>query len=1026
MKMHPQFPFFLFSVVVCCRLLSGNLLMAGDWPTYRADAARSGYTGESLPRKLAPRWIYQARHAPRPAWSGRDTRMPFDRALLPVVSGESVYFGSSADGKVYALDASTGAMRWEFFTGGPVRFPPAVNADRVFVASDDGFLYCLAAADGRVLWKLRGGSSDSRVLGNDRMISRWPARGGPAIADGVVYFAAGIWPSEGIFVYAVDVTDGRVIWCNDDSGAMEMPQPHGGAVAKSGISGQGNLVVAGRLLLVPTGRGVPAALDRRTGQLLYFHLQQYRALGGSEIAAAGSHFLHSGAIFDVATGHAADGSLATMAAAVAPDRIVCAVKDELVALDRRSMWTRRQGTDRKGQPVEKTVLDAPVWRMKSPLDRTLELSVAGRQIIACGEDRICVIDQDTQATVFASPTDGAPFAPVVAGGRLFVATDRGFLYCFDGGKSREPKRIGPVSNPTPVKRDPLYHRAASEIIEQTGVTAGYCLDLGCGDGSLAEELAEQTDLQILAIDPDAANVAAARRRLDAAGLYGVRVTVDQGDPAATDYPDYFANLVVSGRSVTAALPAGAEAELNRIVRPYGGQACLGRPGEMTKTVRGELAGAGTWTHQYCNPANTNCSADLLARGPLAMLWFTDWGFPMPSRHGRGPAPLVLDGRLFVEGLDGLLAVDAYNGRRLWEYPLPGILHAYDGEHLMGTAGTGSNLCLSRDGLFVRTGGKCLRIDPISGKLLAEYQPPRQEDGREGTWGLVAVVGQTLFGTLSDTEHVVGWRYQKGDMSTQFTESIQLFAIDVASKKLKWTYQPEHSIRNNSVAIAASRVYLIDRPTAAADLLSAKTDSRRGQPLPPHPPGTLVALDAETGQPAWTTPDAYGTTLAVSEEHDILVMSYQDTRFKLDSEIGGRMAALRASSGAILWDVAAKYASRLLINGSTIYAQPGAWDLLSGEPQEFDFQRSYGCGTLAGSRHLLVYRSATLGYTDLSDNRGTENYGGIRPGCWINALPAAGLVLVPDATDRCTCSYLIKASVALQTQTSTPQSLRGSR
>ena len=62
--------------------------------------------------------------------------------------------------------------------------------------------------------------------------------------------------------------------------------------------------------------------------------------------------------------------------------------------------------------------------------------------------------------------------------------------------------------------------------------------------------------------------------------------------------------------------------------------------------------------------------------------------------------------------------------------------------------------------------------------------------------------------------------------------------------------------------------------------------------------------------------------------------------------------------------------------------------------------------------MLVYRSATVGYIDLLHDYGTENYGGIRPGCWINAIPAGGLVLMPDATDRCRCSYLNKASIAL--------------
>ena len=68
--------------------------------------------------------------------------------------------------------------------------------------------------------------------------------------------------------------------------------------------------------------------------------------------------------------------------------------------------------------------------------------------------------------------------------------------------------------------------------------------------------------------------------------------------------------------------------------------------------------------------------------------------------------------------------------------------------------------------------------------------------------------------------------------------------------------------------------------------------------------------------------------------------------------------------------------------------------------------------MTGSTHLLLYRSGTLGYTNLSSGAATQNYGPVRPGCWVNAIVAGGLVLMPDATDRCTCSYLMKASIAL--------------
>ena len=52
---------------------------AADWPMFRADAARSGYTPERLPEQLQLRWSYDTATAPRPAWPTRN-RLTFDRA----------------------------------------------------------------------------------------------------------------------------------------------------------------------------------------------------------------------------------------------------------------------------------------------------------------------------------------------------------------------------------------------------------------------------------------------------------------------------------------------------------------------------------------------------------------------------------------------------------------------------------------------------------------------------------------------------------------------------------------------------------------------------------------------------------------------------------------------------------------------------------------------------------------------------------------------------------------------------------
>ncbi len=249
-------------------LMSASSILAADadWPQYRGDAQRSGFTSERLPSRLALAWTYESAHPPARAWP-TNARLGFDQAFQPVIADGLLVFGSSVDDRVHAFDSSTGQKRWTFFTDGPVRLAPVIWQQRVYVASDDGFLYCLSASDGRQLWKFLGGPNNRMVLGNDRMTSAWPARGGPVVLDNVVYFAAGVWPTDGFHLHALEARTGKPLWSNRDTGSLYMPQPHAGAYGRSGVAAQGHLVASGTNLLVPTGRAVPAAFDRTTGKL---------------------------------------------------------------------------------------------------------------------------------------------------------------------------------------------------------------------------------------------------------------------------------------------------------------------------------------------------------------------------------------------------------------------------------------------------------------------------------------------------------------------------------------------------------------------------------------------------------------------------------------------------------------------------------------------------------------------------------------------------------------------------------------
>ena len=65
----------------------------------------------------------------------------------------------SCDGKVYALNATTGAQIWNYTTGDVVDSSPAVAGGVVFVGSDDGNVYALNATTGAQVWNYTTGSS---------------------------------------------------------------------------------------------------------------------------------------------------------------------------------------------------------------------------------------------------------------------------------------------------------------------------------------------------------------------------------------------------------------------------------------------------------------------------------------------------------------------------------------------------------------------------------------------------------------------------------------------------------------------------------------------------------------------------------------------------------------------------------------------------------------------------------------------------------------------------------------------------
>jgi len=1175
-----------------------------DWPTYRFDITRRAVTTETIGPQLFLQWRYTPRHAPEPAWPKPAEEMPrmhSDNAYHVAAADGSVYFGSCVTNKVYSIDMNSGKTRWTFYTEGPVRFAPMVDNKRLYVGSDDGYVYCLDAKKGKLVWKYRAGPTGEKVIGNGRMISLWPVRTSVLVDDGTVYFGAGVFPYEGIYICALNADDGSVIWRNDTIGDRAHELDYGG------ISPHGYLVASENTLYVPSGRAMPAAFDRKTGKFLFYSSAGGKTGGtwtllddGNLIAGVDTANGQSGKpakiAYDAKTGNrkgdifswspGIDMALNRNVAYVLTTSGVSAIdrtahseavkrtkelENLIEKLETKQSELREKLEDANentreeinqqinqiksrinGIAEERTQLKNSSFKWRHSRKGLCTLIIAGDILYVGGEGLVVGIDTQTGEEVWKGDVSGKAVGLAAANGRLIVSTDKGPIHCFGKANVSKAKEIKMAVN-SPYSEDrkkALYESAAEEILKETSANKGYCLVLDCGRGRLAFELAKRTELQIIGIEKNQKQLATARKNLEAAGLLGNRIVVEPWD--ISSLPDCFANLIVSDRMLTSGNTAESKEQISRVLRPYGGVSLLGskrvrnREFSWNKFVRGKLEGAGDWTQQYANAQNTACSGDELVNGPLGILWYGEPGpRGMVERHARAASPVSFNGRLFIQGEEIIMAVDAYNGTLLWEREIPGAVR-------VKTKGDCGNLAVTEDSLYVGAEDKCYRLDTATGETIRVFKAPQSSDGSPRRWGYVSVQENILYGStaaLLDEDYAallkvsiengkwksidqipaqfkdrynlykklypvpgedlrravqrsgalynkmtpfsVGGEFlQKGAVTEDLMVSDKIFAVDVETGSLLWVHNGSR-IANITVTIGDGKIFFADstiteeqreralqdrkklieagiykerdgaleelraKKSLRAELLQANKDFRRDRLSyeikaletelfkEEYEEGTLtyddadvrlvVALDAANGKELWKkTLDltgCCGDRMGAAYSENILFFfgnygNHDAWRFQNGGLKWRRITALSTGNGDVLWSRALNYRTRPLIVGNKIILEPLACDLFTGDiimrnhpitgkevPWEF-LRPGHTCGLTSASAGALFYRSSCTAFYDLAEDRGVTLFGAYRPGCAISVIPASGLLLSPEASSGCTCSYPLRCSVAL--------------
>lgn len=454
---------FAWKAVIVASALSliASSVSARDWPTHRGNYARSGVAEATIQAPLELKWAYES-HTPRPAWPGparRDgwhkvenlkPRQVFDWAYHVIGADGKVYFGSSADDKVYCLDAESGEELWSFFTDGPIRLAPTYADGKLYVGSDDGVAYCLDASTGDLLWTVKPSPDNYRVAGNGRLISLWPIRTSIVVEHGVAYFFAGLFPLEGVYFCAADAESGEILWSN----------------LYNNVPPQGYMLASSDRVYVPTGRGTPAVFNRQTGDFI----QSLGGSGGTFALLTGDMLVYgpgkTGQLDAFSEGETSD-HLATFDGnhmVVTPDRTYLHTDTEMSAIDRArhaellreqaDLRAQRRDLENRIRDLGRDVEGLEAQRLRVELEETVErlaeipgelqecilwrracshpysLVLAGDVLFAGGGNEVAAYHADSGAELWKQPVKGRALDLAIADNRLLVSTDEGVIYSF--------------------------------------------------------------------------------------------------------------------------------------------------------------------------------------------------------------------------------------------------------------------------------------------------------------------------------------------------------------------------------------------------------------------------------------------------------------------------------------------------------------------------------------------------------------------------------------------------------------------
>lgn len=998
-----------------------------SWPMWRADAGRSGTITISLPEKLNLQWVREF-EPPKDAWRD-DATLQFATNYHPIAAEGKLFVPSMLNDCVQALDAETGEVVWTAFAGAPVRFAPIYWQGKIFYASDDGKLYCVEAKTGKPLWVFNGAPREKLIIGNDRLISTWPIRGGPVLKDGRIYFANGLWPFMGIFVYCLQADSGAVVWVNDgtleDGASRDQRVMHRPYEACPG----GYMTIADDKLLLPAGRVWPSCYDLKTGKrILYAYRLPIGALKApcSDLGVIASNgFWFVGCKFSRTWSSVCDARQGSEIVAhingfpaVDGNLVYASRSGELCAYDFTgktfnkfyhpgefsvegrepkepfpAIWTT-QNAKAQFDPIKiGNYLYYSSWLSSGKRGGVSQLSAI--RIPADGEKPV---------TVWKTTVEGQNPTVLAADGKLFVTTSSGDVMCF-GEKLSEVRRW-PLIDPTIVKIKDNPELLIKEIDAQTG----YSLVLGIGNGDITQALISKTNQYVVVLENDVNKVDEFRRKMFAAGLYGTRIMALCGDIKSAGLPPYFASLIMADPTVKPKVnidTSNIKSAYNSL-RPYGGRLYLGAEfanngkyeevfgkvklegskliKENSFLMRDELPlPTGTWGNANGgNSEKTLSIPDKLIKAPLGLLWFGgDGSDNIFGRLGSVAHIMCSDrGRIFTFNASHIYALDAYTGRMLWSVPSAGYSRDDKGP---GTA----FFCPVVDtlGLYVSNSRNILEYQPATGKIMRQF--PILPEWALGVTGLCILQPEYLL--LYSDKAIV--------------------CISRKDGKTIWTRQASEKKSLSKMAVGGNHIYFVEGTEKKVVGIQVVPDE-------------LESVNLVDGKVEWRVPLAgFPNSIIYSEKTGLVLASWASGNIDARSLKDGQRVwtgnpVLRGGwwnpTMPVAWNDKLILSSGQIIETATGKAETTPHPL-TGLPVSWRLPyKGFGCSMPCVIGNLLFSRGLDAVYYDLKNDGNMARLDGFRLACGWSVIPGSGVLAVLNGQQfgMCKCKNPVAAPMGL--------------